>query len=262
LLARQEAEKLHSFAVGVEGSPDLAAARQTAKYLDTIHHEFVYSKQDMVQVLPEVLYYLESFDPALVRSAIPNYFLAKIAAEYVKVMLTGEGADEVYAGYDYLAQYDSPGELQKEMLHITNALHNTNLQRADRMSMAFGLEARVPFLDVKAVALAMSIPSDWKLHGRRIPKALLRRTFAEDLPAEIVNRPKAKFSKGAGSSELIVQEATEGIPDTDFISERERLQQDWNFDLENKEALHYYRILREFYDDQWILPTMGQSRSL
>lgn len=262
LLARQEAEKLHSFAVGVEGSPDLAAARQTAKYLDTIHHEYVYSKQDMLQVLPKVLYYLESFDPALVRSAIPNYFLAKIAAEYVKVMLTGEGADEVYAGYDYLAQYDSPGELQKEMLHITNALHNTNLQRADRMSMAFGLEARVPFLDVKSVALAMSIPSDWKLHGRRIPKALLRRTFAGDLPAEIVNRPKAKFSKGAGSSELIVQEATEGIPDTDFISERDRLQQDWNFDLENKEALHYYRILREFYDDQWILPTMGHSRSL
>jgi asparagine synthase (glutamine-hydrolysing) len=233
-----------------------------ADYLDTIHHEYVYSKQDMVQALPEVLYYLESFDPALVRSAIPNYFLAKIAAENVKVMLTGEGADEVYAGYEYLARYDSPGELQEEMLDITNALHNTNLQRADRMSMAFGLEARVPFLDVKSVSLAMSIPAEWKLHSRRIPKALLRRTFAGDLPAEIVNRPKEKFSKGAGSSELIAREVAEKIPDQEYLSERERLNHDWGCKLQNKEALYYYRILREFYDDPWILPVMGHSRSL
>jgi asparagine synthase (glutamine-hydrolysing) len=262
LLARREAARLHSFAVGVDGSPDIAAARQMADYLDTIHHEYIYSKQDMVQALPEVLYFLESFDPALVRSAIPNYFLAKLAVEYVKVMLTGEGADEVYAGYDYLARYDSPGELQEEMLHITNALHNTNLQRADRMSMAFGLEARVPFLDVKSISFAMGIPAEWKLHNHRIPKALLRRTFAEDLPAEIVNRPKAKFSKGAGSSELIAADMAENILDRDFISERERLKKVWNCNLENKEALYYYRILGEFYDDQWILPVMGHSRSL
>jgi asparagine synthase (glutamine-hydrolysing) len=177
-------------------------------------------------------------------------------------MLTGEGADEVYAGYDYLARYDSPADLQEEMLHITNALHNTNLQRADRMSMAFGLEARVPFLDVKSISFAMGIPAEWKLHSRRIPKALLRRTFAEDLPAEIVNRPKAKFSKGAGSSELIAADMAENILDRDFISERERLKKDWNCNLENKEALYYYRILGGFYDDQWILPVMGHSRSL
>jgi asparagine synthase (glutamine-hydrolysing) len=261
-LAREETEKLHSFAVGVEGSPDLAAAQKMSRYLGTIHHEYVYSTQDMVRALPDVLYYLESFDPALVRSAIPNYFLAKLAAEYVKVMLTGEGADEVYAGYDYLSQFDDPLDLQDEMLHITQALHNTNLQRADRMSMAFGLEARVPFLDVQSVALAMGIPADWKLHGQRVPKSLLRQAFAGDLPAEIVNRPKAKFSKGAGSSELIAQEAVEGISDPEFASERERLRKDWNYRLENKEALYYYRLLREFYDDPWILPTMGRSRSL
>lgn len=261
-LARQESEKLHSFAVGVEGSPDLAAARHISKFLDTIHHEYVYSTRDMLHALPDVLYYLESFDPALVRSAIPNYFLAKLAAEYVKVILTGEGADEVYAGYDYLAKFDGPTELQDEMIHITKALHNTNLQRADRMSMAFGLEARVPFLDVKSVSLAMGIPAGWKLHNRRVPKSLLRQTFADDLPAEIVNRPKAKFSKGAGSSELIAQDAVAEISDGEFVSERERLKKEWDYTLENKEALYYYRILREFYDDQWILPTMGRSRSL
>jgi asparagine synthase (glutamine-hydrolysing) len=261
-LAREETEHLHSFAVGVEGSPDLDAARQMARYLDTVHHEYIYSTQDMVEALPKVLYHLESFDPALVRSAIPNYFLAKLASEHVKVILTGEGADELYAGYDYLARYEEPEKLQDEMLHITNALHNTNLQRADRMSMAFGLEARVPFLDVESVSFAMGIPADWKLHEDRVPKALLRQSFADDLPDEIVNRPKAKFSKGAGSSELILQQALDEISDSDFSSERQRLKEDWDYNLQNKEALYYYRVLRGFYDDAWILPTMGNSRSL
>ena len=261
-LAREDAEHLHSFAVGVDGSADLVAARRMSDYLDTIHHEHVYTMEDMVKVLPDVLYYLESFDPALVRSAIPNYFLAKLASEHVKVMLTGEGADEIYAGYDYLARFEASEELQNEMLHITNALHNTNLQRADRMSMAFGLEARVPFLDVQSISLAMGIPADWKLHHEQTPKALLRRAFAGDLPDEIVNRPKQKFSSGAGSSDLITQCAEQEISDQDFLSERQRLKDEWDYNLQNKEALYYYRILREFYEDEWILPTMGNSRSL
>ena len=261
-LAREETEHLHSFAVGVEGSPDLEAARQMSRYLDTVHHEYIYSTQDMVEALPDVLYHLESFDPALVRSSIPNYFLAKLASEHVKVILTGEGADEIYAGYDYLARYETPEELQDEMINITEALHNTNLQRADRMSMAFGLEARVPFLDVKSVSLAMGIPAEWKLHEERVPKSLLRQSFVDDLPDQIVNRPKAKFSKGAGSSELIAQEAVEKITDQDFSSERDRLKDDWSYKLLNKEALYYYRLMREHYEDEWILPTMGSSRSL
>jgi len=261
-LAREETEHLHSFAVGVEGSPDLEAAKQMSRHLETVHHEYIYSTQDMVEALPNVLFHLESFDPALVRSAIPNYFLAKLASQHVKVILTGEGADELYAGYEYLSRYETPEELQDEMVYITEALHNTNLQRADRMSMAFGLEARVPFLDVKSISVAMGIPADWKLHEERVPKRLLRQSFEDDLPGEIVNRPKAKFSKGAGSSELIAQEAVENISDQEFTSERDRLKKDWDYNLQNKEALYYYRIMREHYDDEWILPTMGKSRSL
>lgn len=261
-LAREETEQLHSFAVGIEGSADLAAARRMADHLETTHHEYVYSTQDMMEVLPDVLYHLESFDPALVRSAIPNYFLAKLAAGHVKVMLTGEGADEVYAGYDYLSRFETPDELQSEMLHITHALHNTNLQRADRMSMAFGLEARVPFLDVRSVALALGMPADWKLHHQQTPKALLREAFADDLPDEIVNRPKQKFSSGAGSSDLMTQYAEVEISNEEFIAERQRLKEQWAYDLQNKEALFYYRILRSFYDEEWILPSMGNSRSL
>lgn len=262
LLACEGTDQLHSFAVGVNGSEDLAAARTMADFLKTQHHELIYSAEDMIEALPDVLYYLETFDPALVRSAIPNYFLAKLAAEHVKVFLTGEGADEVYAGYEYLGGFDSPEVLQQEMIDITNALHNTNLQRADRMSMAFGLEARVPFLDVKSVALALGFPPEWKLHDARVPKHLLRQAFAADLPAEIVNRPKQKFSKGAGSSDLIAQMAASEISDEEFQRESRRMKIDWDYSLQNKEALYYYKILRRFYEDKWIFPTMGKSRSL
>jgi asparagine synthase (glutamine-hydrolysing) len=115
---------------------------------------------------------------------------------------------------------------------------------------------------VKSVSLAMGIPANWKLHNERIPKALLRQSFADDLPEQIVNRPKAKFSKGAGSSELIAQQAVDKIPDKEFLSECQRLKEDWGYNLQNKEALYYYHVLRGFYDDEWILPTMGNSRSL
>jgi asparagine synthase (glutamine-hydrolysing) len=214
-------------------------------------------------VLPEVVYYLESFDPALVRSAIPNYMLAKMAAEYVKVMLTGEGADELYAGYSYLRRYDAPETLQKELIYITEALHNTNLQRGDRMSMAHGLEARVPFLDVDSVAMALSLPSEWKLHENGRPaKALLRRAYEGLLPDEIVYRPKMKFSKGAGSSDILAERAEQKISDKLFLAEGKRLKRDWNYDLQNKEVLLYYQMLREHYQDEWIMPNMGRSRSL
>lgn len=263
LLAREGMDQLHSFAVGVEGSSDLAAARTVARFLGTIHHEYCYTEQEMVSVLPQVLFYLESFDPALVRSALPNYFLARLAADHVKVFLTGEGADELYAGYAYLGDRTDPAALQEELLYITGALHNTNLQRADRMSMAHGLEARVPFLDIHAVDRAFALPAAWKIHSKaRREKALLRRAFAGALPDAIVNRPKEKFSQGAGSSQLLAQAAEGQISDAEFTAERRRLQATWRYQLPNKEALYYYRMLREFYRDEWILPVMGRSRSL
>jgi asparagine synthase (glutamine-hydrolysing) len=148
------------------------------------------------------------------------------------------------------------------MLHITTALHNTNLQRADRIPMAFGLEARVPFLDTESVALGLGLPEEWKFRQDRPAKYLLRQAFREDLPAEIVDRPKQKFSRGAGSAEVIARRAQAEISNQEFFSERARLLHEWNYRLPDKEALFYYRILHENYKDAWIFPTMGQSRSL
>lgn len=262
MLANAGTEHLHSFAVGMDGSEDLQAARKMAEVLGTRHHERVYTEQEMLDVLLKVIYHLESFDPALVRSAIPNYFLADMASKYVKVILTGEGADEIYAGYDYLRSYENPEMLQKEMVGITSALHNTNLQRADRVAMAFGLEARVPFLDIRSVALGLGLPAQWKTHRDKPAKFLLRKSFSGDLPEEITNRPKQKFSKGAGSSDVIAKKVEQEITDQEFHSERARLLYEWNYRMPNKEALYYYRILSENFQDQWIFPTMGQSRSL
>jgi len=263
MLASQDTPGLHSFVVGVEGGEDLEAARLMADTLGTQHHEYIYNEQDMLKVLPDVVYYLESFDPALVRSAIPNFMLAEMASDYVKVMLTGEGADELYAGYSYLQRFEQPGDLQEELVYITEALHNTNLQRGDRMSMAHGLEARVPFLDVDSVSMALSLPSEWKLHDNGRPaKDLLRRAFEGLLPDEIIYRPKMKFSKGAGSSDILAERADEKVSDDDFQKERKRLQDEWDYTLPNKEALLYYKMLGEHYQDEWIMPNMGRSRSL
>lgn len=262
LLANEDTAHLHSFAVGMEGSEDLAAARKVADVLGTQHHERVYTEQEMLSVLPKVIYHLESFDSALVRSAIPNYFLAEMASQFVKVILTGEGADEIYAGYDYLNSIQSPEELQEEMIHITLGLHNTNLQRADRIAMAFGLEARVPFLDTKSIGLGLGLPAEQKIHRERPPKFLLREAFRDDLPDEIVDRPKQKFSRGAGSSDVIVQLAERSISDDEFSSERTRLLNRWGYQLMNKEAIYYYRILQQHFEDRWIFPVLGQSRSL
>jgi asparagine synthase (glutamine-hydrolysing) len=266
LLAKGQ-EVLHSFAVGVEGGEDLDAARSVAAFLHTQHHERVYSFEEMLGILPDVLYSLESCDPALVRSALPNYFLAELAAAEVKVMLTGEGADELYAGYDYLRGFAQAEQLQQEMEYIVGALHNTNLQRADRMSMRFGLEARVPFLDVNSIAYALALPAAWKMtktgtDGRPVEKALLRDAFRGRLPDDIVRRPKQKFSAGAGSSQLLARHAKEAVSDRDFLAESDRLCDEWGYTLPNKEGLFYYRILAEAYPDDRIFATMGVSRSL
>lgn len=263
LLAARESEQLETFAVGMEGSADLEAARLMAHELETRHHEYIYGPAEIDAALPHVVRRLESCDPALVRSAIPNFFLARLAAGRVKVILGGEGADELYAGYDYMRGIETPGDLHAELVHTLGALHHTNLQRTDRMFMAWGVEGRVPFLDVESVALALRMPPEWKLpRDGELTKGLLREAFGAALPPSIGRRPKQKFSSGAGSSGVIAALAEERVSDADLRRERERLRAAWGYSLAGKEGLHCYRLLRDHLDDEWIFPNMGVSRSL
>ena len=160
---RERGQTLKTFAVGLEGSPDLIAARVAAEYLGTEHHERVYTAEEATASLPRVVASIEAFDPSLVRSAVPNNMLAKFTAEHVKVVLTGEGADELFAGYEYMRDYDDAGELHTELVRSVEGLHNLNLQRCDRVTMAHGLEARVPFLDREVIDHALRLPAEWKL---------------------------------------------------------------------------------------------------
>lgn len=208
-LAARHVDNLKTFAVGFEGSPDLLAARLVAAHIGSDHRELVITPQQALEELPHILRHLESFDQDLVRSAVPCWFVSRFAAEQVKVVLTGEGADELFAGYTYYRDIADPDALAEELRRSIARMHNINLQRVDRMSMAHGLEARVPFLDREMIALGMSLPVAWKLteaDGRRVEKWLLRKAFEDLLPTQIVWRGKLQFDQGSGVADYVIRE--------------------------------------------------------
>lgn len=203
-LVRQHVHRLHTVAVGMEGTPDLEAARSVARHLETIHHECVFTADEVLEALPAIIFHLESFDVDLVRSAIPCYFASRLASEHMKVVLTGEGADELFAGYRYHRSLHRPNRLQDELVRSVAALHNMNLQRVDRMTMAHSIEGRVPFLDVDVIELALRIPTDLKLRGAPpVEKWILRKAFEDMLPGNIVWREKTQFDEGSGTADLV-----------------------------------------------------------
>jgi asparagine synthase (glutamine-hydrolysing) len=257
---RDVKDDLKTFAVGVAGAEDLQASIEAAEYLNTHHYVYQYTLEEMLDSLPEVIYHLESYDAPLIRSAIPNYFLAKIASEHVKVILTGEGADEIFAGYEYLEDIADPGKLQEELLCITRALHNTNLQRADRMSMAFGLEARVPFLDKEFVDYVLAIPPSMKMRFEgQLEKNLLRKACQGTLPESILFRPKSKFSEGAGSIGLLAEHANEVISDSDFSRNQAVIE---NQGLRSKEEFYYFQIFKDIFGERIPANSFGRTRSI
>jgi len=216
----------------------------------------------LLDVLPDVIYYLESFDPALVRSAIANYFLVRLAREYVTVVLSGEGADELYAGYDYLRRFSVGDDLHRELVETTSELHNRNLQRLDRMTMAHGLEGRVPFLDVEFAELSFAVPITQKVGGTPLTqKWILRKAFEHLLPAGIVYRAKQKFAEGTGSARIIEQVAEAAIGHDQFADEVNQVFEETGYHIRSKEELYLYRIFRHFFEAP-ITTLVGSSRSL
>jgi len=255
---------LHSFAVGTPGSADIVHSEEIAGYLGTNHHIFKYNKQEIIRILPEVIYHLESFDPALVRSAIPTFFVSRLASEHVKVVLSGEGADELFGGYHYLKElYSSDYEIHEELKNITKNLHNTNLQRADRITMANSIEGRVPFLDIDLVAEAMKISPELKLYdkgssGKFIEKWILRKVSEAYLPHDFIWRKKEKFSIGSGTAGLLEEYADEFISDSEYHKSIDQ----YDGEIKSKEELLYYKIFKQLYSEPNIFKTVGRSRSL
>ena len=198
--------------------------------------------REAVRALPSVVRAIEHFDPSLVRSAVPNFLLAEMTAQHVKVVLTGEGADELFAGYEYLRGFTDPVELQAELMRTVHGLHNLNLQRCDRVTMAHGLEARVPFLDRQVIAFAFGLPMAWKQPAPGQPeKRLLRRAFDGWLPSEILWREKAEFGDGSGAKDVLRAKIEEGVSDGDFERGRKAVAPP----LRTREELAYHRIFAE-----------------
>ena len=250
-IARKHVDRLHTFSVGVEGSRDLIAARQVSRHLDTIHHEYLLTEKEVLRLLPKIIYHLESYDQDLVRSAIPTYFTARLAAEHVKVILTGEGADELFAGYKYHREIAGAEDLQRELRRSIGALHNINLQRVDRLTMAHSIEARVPFLDVNMIALAQQIPAELKLRrmpdGRLVEKWILRKACEDLLPSEIVWRDKEQFDEGSGTADLIGRQGLEdwmAASESEAYTERHR-----GTVLRSHEECAYHKILSDAYPE-------------
>jgi asparagine synthase (glutamine-hydrolysing) len=250
---QRHGQVLQTFAVGTEGSSDILAARAVAEYLGTDHHEHVYTAEEAWDVLPRVVSSIESFDPSLVRSAVANFLLADFTSKSVKVVLTGEGADELFAGYSYYDEYRDEGALQEELVRSVEGLHSLNLQRCDRVTMAHGLEARVPFLDTHMIELGLALPETAKLSGPDRPeKYLLRVAFDGWLPEDVLWRGKIQFGDGSGAADVIKKRAGESISDEEFAA----LEHEVDPPLRTKEEAAYYRMFRQ------CLPTVRPEKTL
>lgn len=211
--------RLHSFSIGLENSPDLLAARVAAEYLGTVHHEYTFTVEEGLDAIPEVIYHLETYDVTTVRASTPMYLLSrKIKAMGVKMVLSGEGSDEIFGGYLYFHAAPSPADFHQECIKRTKNLHTADCLRANKSTMAWGLEARVPFLDKEFLEASLSVRPEDKTFskgsleqkdqdGRPImEKYILRKAFdlSPDgrpyLPDSILWRQKEQFSDGVGYS--------------------------------------------------------------
>ncbi|MHA7609943.1 asparagine synthase B [Elizabethkingia meningoseptica] len=192
--------RLHSFAVGLEGSPDLAAARKAADHIGSVHHEIKYTIQEGLDAIRDVIYHLETYDVTTIRASTPMYLLARVIKSMgIKMVLSGEGSDELFGGYLYFHKAPNAQAFHEENVRKLGKLHLYDCLRANKSLMAWGIEGRVPFLDKEFMDIAMTInPQDKMVTPERMEKWVLRKAFEDILPESIAWRQKEQFSDGVG----------------------------------------------------------------
>ena len=255
--------RLHSFAIGLEGSPDLAAAQIAADALGTVHHGFVYTFWEGLDALPEVIRHIETYDVTTIRASTPMFLLARrIKAMGVKMVLSGEGSDEIFGGYLYFHKAPSPEAFHEETVRKLDALHSFDCLRANKAMMAWGVEARVPFLDLEFLDVAMGMDARHKMAGHgRIEKAVLREAFQGALPDSILWRQKEQFSDGVGYGWIdgLKAHAEQAVSDREFAAASTRFPHN---PPATKEAYFYRRIFEQHFPGEACAATVPGGKSI
>ena len=243
--------RLHSFAVGLKGAPDLAKARLVADHIGTVHHEINYTIQEGLDAIRDVIYYIETYDVTTVRASTPMYLLARVIKSMgIKMVLSGEGADEIFGGYLYFHKAPTAKDFHEETVRKLSKLHLYDCLRANKSLSAWGVEGRVPFLDKEFLDVAMRTNPEAKMcPGQTIEKKIVREAFAELLPEEVAWRQKEQFSDGVGYSWIDTLKAitAAAVTDEDMAHAAER------FPInppKNKEEYYYRSIFAEHFPSE------------
>ncbi|WP_422105668.1 asparagine synthase B [Winogradskyella sp.] len=237
--------QLHSFSVGLEGSPDLAAAKKVADHIGTVHHEIKFTIQEGLDAVKDVIYQLETYDITTIRASTPMYLMARVIKSMgIKMVLSGEGADELFGGYLYFHKAPNAQEFHEETVRKLSKLHMYDCLRANKSLAAWGIEGRVPFLDKEFMDVAMRInPQDKMITGERMEKWVVRKAFEDMLPESVAWRQKEQFSDGVGYSWI---DTLKAIVEKE-ISDEQMANAHFRFPIQtpqNKEE-YYYRTIFE-----------------
>jgi asparagine synthase (glutamine-hydrolysing) len=256
--------QLHSFAVGLEGSPDLIAARKVADYIGSVHHEIHFTIEEGLDAISDVIYHLETYDVTTIRASTPMYLMARVIKSMgVKMVLSGEGADEIFGGYLYFHKAPNAKEFHEETVRKLDKLHLYDCLRANKSLAAWGVEGRVPFLDKEFMDVAMRLnPQDKMIvQGSKMEKWVLRKAFEDYLPESVVWRQKEQFSDGVGYSWIDTLKARAEHK----VSDKELENAKFRFPInppKNKEEYLYRSIFSEHFPSDSAAATVPSDKSV
>jgi asparagine synthase (glutamine-hydrolysing) len=243
--------QLHSFAIGLEGAPDLAKAREVADFIGTVHHEIHYTIQEGLDALRDVIYYIETYDVTTVRASTPMYLLARVIKSMgIKMVLSGEGADEIFGGYLYFHKAPDARAFHEETVRKLSKLYLYDCLRANKSLAAWGVEGRVPFLDKEFLDVAMRLNPEAKMcPGKTIEKKIVREAFADLLPESVAWRQKEQFSDGVGYSwiDMLKEFTAKEVSDEQMAHAAERFPVN---PPRNKEEYYYRSIFEEHFPSE------------